>query len=517
MKAGEVLSSSSLDFPLLRDRYNCEPKDSTLPSSSYAQGLLHFFSSSSSSSFSSQFLPWRDYEFFEEIKRQLSLAGPLLAVSLLQFLLQLISLMFAGHLGELPLAGASMAASFANVTGYSLLLGMGTAMDTLCGQAYGAKQYHKLGIHMQRAMLVLFLASIPLTFIWAYTSQILVYFGQDPEISREAGVYAHGLIPGLFAYGLLQCHFRFLQTQSIVMPMLICSSITALMHVFICWILVYSSDLGSKGASLATSISYWLNVSLLALYVNFSKACEETWTGLSMEALHGVLNFVGLAVPSALMICFEYWSFEMVVLLSGLLPNPKLETSVLSISLNTMWMVYMIPTGLGSAVSIRVSNELGAGNSHAAHLSVRAVFFIVITQGLLLALLTILVRDNWGYLFSYEEEVVRYVAAMMPILAASDFLDGVQCALSGAARGCGWQNICSVINLGAYYAVGIPSSILFAFVFHVGGKGLWLGIMCALSIQILMLIFMNLRTDWDNEARKARDRLHSSVIAATTI
>ncbi|KAL9266280.1 DETOXIFICATION 10-like protein [Drosera capensis] len=32
----------------------------------------------------------------------------------------------------------------------------------------------------------------------------------------------------------------------------------------------------------------------------------------------------------------EYWSFEMVALLSGLLPNPKLQTSVLSISsLNT--------------------------------------------------------------------------------------------------------------------------------------------------------------------------------------
>lgn len=27
----------------------------------------------------------------------------------------------------------------------------------------------------------------------------------------------------------------------------------------------------------------------------------------------------------------EYWSFEMVVLLSGLLPNPQLETSVLSV------------------------------------------------------------------------------------------------------------------------------------------------------------------------------------------
>ncbi|GKF06053.1 DETOXIFICATION 16-like protein, partial [Tanacetum coccineum] len=56
----------------------------------------------------------------EEIKKQLWLAGPLICVSLLQYSLQLISIMFVGHLGELSLSGASMATSFATVTGFSL-------------------------------------------------------------------------------------------------------------------------------------------------------------------------------------------------------------------------------------------------------------------------------------------------------------------------------------------------------------------------------------------------------------
>lgn len=43
------------------------------------------------------------------------------------------------------------------------------------------------------------------------------------------------------------------------------------------------------------------------------------------------------------------------------------------------------------------------------------------------------------------------------------------CNFSGAARGCGWQKLCAFINLGAYYVVGLPSSVLFAFVFHTGG------------------------------------------------
>ncbi|TVU07653.1 hypothetical protein EJB05_41018 [Eragrostis curvula] len=142
----------------------------------------------------------------------------------------------------------------------------------------------------------------------------------------------------------------------------------------------------------------------------------------------------------------------MVVLLAGFLPNPKLETSILSISLNTMWMVYTIPSGLSSAIS-------------------------------------------------NEEEVVKYVSMMMPILATSDFMDGIQCTLSGAARGCGWQKVCSVINLFAYYAVGLPSAVTFAFVLNIGGMGLWLGIICAMAVQILALVVMMLRTSWDEEVR----------------
>ena len=64
----------------------------------------------------------RRQQVAEELKRQLWLAGPLILVSLLQYSLQMISVMFIGHLGELPLSGASMATSFATVTGFSLLV-----------------------------------------------------------------------------------------------------------------------------------------------------------------------------------------------------------------------------------------------------------------------------------------------------------------------------------------------------------------------------------------------------------
>ena len=66
----------------------------------------------------------RRAEVKSEVKKQLWLAGPMIAGSLLQNVIQMISVMFVGHLGELSLSGASMAASFAGVTGYSVLVNL---------------------------------------------------------------------------------------------------------------------------------------------------------------------------------------------------------------------------------------------------------------------------------------------------------------------------------------------------------------------------------------------------------
>ena len=72
---------------------------------------------------------------------------------------------------------------------------MGSALDTFCGQSYGARQYNMLGTHAQRAIIVLMFMGVPLAFILAFTGQILISLGQNPEISSEAGLYAQWLIP----------------------------------------------------------------------------------------------------------------------------------------------------------------------------------------------------------------------------------------------------------------------------------------------------------------------------------
>ena len=179
---------------------------------------------------------------------------------------------------------------------------MASALETLCGQAYGAKQYHMLGIHMQRGMLVVVAISIPISIVWAFAGHIFAFCGQDVELSIHAGVYARWLIPSILPYGLLQCQLRFLQTQSRLKPLLISTGFTSLLHVFLCWALVSRLGLGNKGAALCNAISYWINALILALYIRYASSCEKTWTGFSKEGARNFPSFLSLAIPSACMI-----------------------------------------------------------------------------------------------------------------------------------------------------------------------------------------------------------------------
>nr|XP_015612775.1 protein DETOXIFICATION 16 isoform X4 [Oryza sativa Japonica Group] len=405
-----------------------------------------------------------------EVKRLLRLAGPLMAGFVLRNSVQMVSVMFVGHLGELQLAGSSLAASLASVTGFSLLSGMSSALDTLCGQAYGAGQHRLLGVYAQRAMLVLAAAAVPIALVWASAGEILLLFGQDPAIAAEAGAYARWMIPSLAAYVPLACALRFLQAQGIVVPVMASSGVAAVAHVAVCWALVHKAGMGSKGAALSGAVTYWTNFAVLAFYARLSGACKTTWTGFSMNAFRELRRFTELAVPSAMMVCLEWSSFEILVLLSGILPNPQLETAVLSISLSTASLLIMVPRGIGSSLSTRVSNELGGGHPRAARMAVRVATAMTVLVCLVLVIAMILLRNVWGYAYSNEEEVVAYIASMLPILAVSFFVDGINGALSGVLTGCGKQKIGAHVNLGAFYLVGIPTAVLLAFVLHLNGE-----------------------------------------------
>ncbi|KAL3830837.1 hypothetical protein ACJIZ3_019639 [Penstemon smallii] len=443
----------------------------------------------------------------KEMKKLGYLAGPMVAVTLSHYLLQVISLMMVGHLDELSLSSTAIAISLAGVTGWSLLMGMASALETLSGQAFGAQQYEKLGTQTYTAIFSLNIVCIPLSILWIYMGNFLKFIGQDPEISHEAGKFTMWLVPALFAYATLQPLIRYYQMQSLILPMLVTSCITICFHIPVCWVLVFKSGLENLGGAVAIGLSMWLNVAILSIYMKYSSTCAKTRAPLSMKIFEGIKEFFSFAIPSAVMICLEWWSFELLILLSGLLPNPQLETSVLSVCLSTISTLYAIPFGLAAAASTRISNELGAGKPQGARVAVIAVMLLAAINAVIISTSLFASRNVFGYVFSNEKEVVDYVKIMAPLVCLSVIIDSIQGALSGVARGTGWQHIGAYVNLAAFYLFGIPIAATLGFWLNLRGKGLWIGILSGATLQTVLLSIITSCTNWEKEAAKARDRL----------
>ncbi|CAL8997691.1 unnamed protein product [Prunus brigantina] len=441
---------------------------------------------------------WR--VFLKELRKVGYVAAPMVAVTVMQYLIQVVSVMMVGHVDQLSLSGVSIATSFTNVTGFSLLFGLVGALETLCGQAYGAEQYQKLGIYTYTSILCLCLLCVPISLLWIFTDKILQLIGQDPLISNVAHKYSLCLIPNLFSYAVLQSLVRYFQTQSLILPMLYSSCAALCLHVPLCWGLTFKLKLGSIGAALAISFSYWFNVLLLGFYIKYSVACEKTRAHvLSIEVFLNIKEFFRFAVPSALMVCLEWWSYEVLILLSGILSNPKLETSVLSICFTITYLHYFIPYAFGATASTRVSNELGAGNPQAAKVTVCAVMVLAMVEMIVVSTALFSYRHILGFAFSSDKEIVERIADMAPLISLSIVTDGLQAVLSGVARGTGWQHIGAYVNLGAYYLVGTPVGVVLAFLAHLRAEGLWIGLLTGSAVQALLLALKTSLTNWEKQ------------------
>ncbi|KAK4839377.1 hypothetical protein QYF36_021513 [Acer negundo] len=399
---------------------------------------------------------WRKVLVFdvEEAKNQVLFSLPMILTNVFYYSIPLVSVMFAGHLGQLQLAGATLANSWATVTGFAFMIGLSGALETLCGQGFGAKEYRMLALYMRY------------------------------------------LIPGLFAYGVIQNILRFLQTQSIVMPLVLLSALPMALHFGIVYALVHLTSLGFKGAPLAASVSLWISMLLLALYVICSKTFEPTWQGFSSESFSFILSNLKLALPSAAMVCLEYWAFEILVFLAGLMPNAELTTSLIAICVNTETIAYMITYGFSAAASTRVSNELGSGNLDRA----KSAMLVTLKLSVLLALTFVLAlafgHNIWAGFFSDSAEIIEKFASLTPFLAISITFDSVQGVLSGVVRGCGWQHLAVYANLATFYCIGMPIAGFLGFKLNLQAKGLWTGLICGLSMQASTLLLITLCRNW---------------------
>jgi MATE family multidrug resistance protein len=93
-------------------------------------------------------------------------------------------MLFCGQIGKTELAAGTLAISFYNVFGFSIAIGMCSALDTLCSQAYGAKNYKMVGVVLQRGICILSIAMVFVCALWLTTEHFLLIIGIEEYIAR---------------------------------------------------------------------------------------------------------------------------------------------------------------------------------------------------------------------------------------------------------------------------------------------------------------------------------------------
>ncbi|KAL5540151.1 hypothetical protein UlMin_044030 [Ulmus minor] len=443
------------------------------------------------------------------------LSGASIIVSEFNYMLTFVTLMFTGHLSAVELAGASIASVGIQGLAYGIMIGMASAVQTVCGQAYGAKQYSAMSIICQRAIILHLGAAVILTFLYWFSGPILITMGQSESIAKEGQIFARGLVLQIYAFALSCPMQRFLQAQNIVNPLAYMSVGVFILHCVLSWLVVDILGYGLLGAALTLSFSWWLLVIINGLYILLSPNCKETWTGFSVKAFVGIWPYFKLTVASAVMLCLEIWYSQGLVLISGLLANPTISLDSISICMNYLnWdMCFML--GLSVAASVRVSNELGAGNPKVAKFSVFVVTGSSILISTIFSAIVLIFRVGLSKLFTSDDNVITAVSTLTPLLAISVFLNGIQPILSGVAVGSGWQAVVAYVNLTCYYVIGLPIGCVLGFKTSLRVAGIWWGMIIGVFCQTVTLIILTARTNWDAEVVKAADRVKNSANEAT--
>ncbi|CAN1323664.1 Protein DETOXIFICATION 33 [Linum perenne] len=391
-------------------------------------------------------------DFRDESRTLWKIAGPAIFTSIAQYSLGALTQTFTGRLGEMELAAVSVENSVIAGLAFGVMMGMGSALETLCGQAYGAGQIRMLGIYMQRSWVILLVTAFLLVPLYVWAPPILEFLGETSEISDAAGKFAIWMLPQLFAYAMNFPIQKFLQAQSKVKVMAWISAVVLVLHIFFSWLLILKLGWGLVGAAIVLNASWWVIIIAQIGYI-FITNSDGAWNGFS-------------------------W---------------------LAFSMNLNGWQAMIAFGFNAAISVRVSNELGKGNARAAKISVIVVSATSIVIGVVCMILVFTTRGSFPELFTSSEAVAEETRRLAGLLAFTFLLNSLQPVLSGVAIGAGWQSLVAYINIFCYYIVGLPAGILFGFNFDFGVEGIWSGMIGGIVMQTIILVVITSITNWDSE------------------
>ncbi|KAF4616349.1 hypothetical protein D9613_008614 [Agrocybe pediades] len=445
--------------------------------------------------------------FWEEVWILSKYALPVFGTHVLEYSLVVVSVISIGHISTTALAAISLGSMTASVSGFSILQGFASALDTMLPSAWTSPQPHLVGLWSQRMTVVMFASLIPMFLIWFNAESLLLFLKQDPEVAHLASIYLRWVSLGLPAYAFNCISRRYFQSQGLFAVPTRIVFVVAPINALLNWLLVWGPKpmrLGFIGAPIATAISFNL-ISLMSIIYGIVFTPKTAWYPLSRRMFTSLGVLVQLGLSGVGQTASEWWAWELVALAASLLGPVALATqSVLLVSCST---TFQAPFALSVATAVRIGNLLGEGKGKRAGVTSSTAILLALLIACFTSTLFLVFRRQWAYMFNDDPDVVDLVASIIPLLSLFQVFDGTSAVASGILRARGKQFLGALLNLSAYYIFGIPLGVYLAFSHHMKLHGLWIGLTFSLIYSALIGTWICLRTDWDKEVHKVAERL----------
>eukprot|EP00035_Acanthoeca_spectabilis_P024829 m.455565 g.455565 ORF g.455565 m.455565 type:complete len:517 (-) comp20893_c0_seq1:47-1597(-) len=409
-----------------------------------------------------------------------------------------VSVMFIGRLGATKLGAAVIAIMWTNSSGVALLGGMAGALDTQCSQAFGSGEMKLVGLHFLRGCIVLTMLCLIVLTMWLTVSRpILNFFAHgDVEQTEQALPYVWYSTIGLWPSVMYRATSKWLQAQDLGRGPMIAATYGALANPVLNYVFIFVYDGGLTGAAIANSMCWIIMLMVLLL---------RTWrAGIHKQTLYvekitqqelceGWFDFLRLGIPSAAIVCFEWWSWEMSTIIASRIG--RLELAVHGVILNIGNLYYtMFPLSISQTAAVRVGYFIGKGSPLLAKESARITIRLTAIMMAVIASLMAMAPNTLGQINTSDADVLEALPRPLFVLSLFAVIDSVSVTLQGVLRGVGEQKMGALGSLLGYYIIGLPLGYQLSLTSGLVGfwQGFTIGSACAALFNFSVYYFL----DW---------------------
>jgi len=443
-----------------------------------------------------------------EIGATVRLALPMIAAQLSAIGTNVVDAVLAGHQSAHTQASV---VTGANIWVLAIVVGIGTmmAVPPTVAQLDGAGRRHEVGPVFHQALYIAWGLGLVLAIAVWHASPLMNVFGVVASMRGDVEAFLHAICfaaPALTTYFALR---GLSEGLSMPRPSMYFSFGGLLVLAPLGYILMYGKlgfpPMGARGSGIATAIVLWLEMLGLAIYILKHRNYRDLGLRQRMAKPdpRKIRELLQIGAPMAVTLLMEAGLFVAVALLIGRLGETV--TAGHHVALNVASVAFMIPLGLSMAITVRVGNAAGRGDTRGVrYAGMSGIALVLVTQfvssGIMLALPGAIAR-----LYTNDAAVVAMASQLLVLAGFFQFSDGIQVASNGALRGLKDTRVPMAITLFAYWFVGMPIGWWLAFSQGLGARGMWMGLIAGLSMAAILLF----ARFWRSSATAAPLPLHT--------